>query len=88
MSAKKSLLKIFIIVILGVFLLSTWLISVLYLWGNKNAANQTWDVISWALIESWIVETTGTVTPETPVISKEEASQKIQQLLSGIKTAE
>ncbi len=88
MSAKKSVLKIFIIIILAVFLLSTWLISVLYLWGNKNTANQDWS-LSWAVTESWITdETTGTVANELPEVSKEEATQKIQQLLSGITTSE
>lgn len=88
MSAKKSVLKVFIIIILGVFLLSTWLISVLYLWGNKNTPTWTWDVISW-VVDSWIVDESVDSNPvELPKVTKEEASQKIQELLSGITTSE
>lgn len=44
MASSKNVLKIIIIVVLLVFLLSTALVSVMYLTGNKNAANETWDV--------------------------------------------
>ena len=46
MSSKKTVLKVFIIIILAVFLLSTALVSVMYLSGNKNATNGTGDVLT------------------------------------------
>ncbi|HMS91324.1 MAG TPA: hypothetical protein PKC87_03835 [Candidatus Absconditabacterales bacterium] len=56
MTAKKKLLKVFIIIILAIFLLSTGLISVLYLGGNTPG---TGDVLSGDII----VET-GTIDTE------------------------
>ena len=46
MTTRKKVLKFFIVLILAVFLLSTGLISVLYLGGAKNTS-WTWDVLSW-----------------------------------------
>lgn len=64
MTAKKKLLKIFIIIILAIFLLSTGLISVLYLGGNTTWTGDilSWDIVveTWTLdaeiIETWIEE--------------------------------
>ena len=44
MSAKKKALKFLIIIILAIFLLSTGLISVLYL-GGKGNSNGTGEVL-------------------------------------------
>lgn len=49
MAARKNVLKVFVIIILAVFLLSTGLISVLYLGWNKNAP-WTGDIASWDVI--------------------------------------
>lgn len=62
MAAKKKILKLFIIIILAVFLLSTWLISVLYLGGSKNTIGTgdalSWDLLSWNTdVQSWNIAT-------------------------------
>jgi hypothetical protein len=87
MTAQRKILKFFIIIILAVFLLSTWLVSVMYLAGKGG----TTDVTSWADALSWtqtpLVEApsidTGKDLP--PTMTKEEAAKQLQQLLSGIK---
>lgn len=57
MTARKKVLKFFIIIILAVFLLSTGLISVLYLGGNTSVS-WTWDVLSWDVVaQTWMVAT-------------------------------
>ena len=77
MAAKKKVLKVFIILILAVFLLSTGLVSLLYL-GGKNSAG-TGEVLS------GVVETTvDTETVELPTLTKEEASQQLKDSLSGL----
>lgn len=85
MSARKSVLKVFIIIILAVFLLSTGLISVLYLGGSSNS-NWTGDVLSWDVVESGISDALplDSGVTELPQITKEEAAQKMQALLSGV----
>ena len=45
MTARKKVLKFLIIIILAIFLLSTGLISVLYLGGSKNISG-TGDIAS------------------------------------------
>jgi len=54
MSSKKTVLKVFIIIILAVFLLSTALVSVMYLTGNKNAVSETGDVASEGIIATGV----------------------------------
>lgn len=60
MTAKKKVLKFFIVFILAVFLLSTGLISVLYLGGANNTSG-TWDVLSWDTTTQTGIEITWTV---------------------------
>jgi len=94
MSARKSVLKVFIIIILAVFLLSTGLISVLYLWGKGDSTwtgdTLSWDITSWTIVDSWISDTTSldsetldSGATELPQITREEAAKKMQELLSG-----
>ncbi|MFA6256362.1 MAG: hypothetical protein WC606_04210 [Candidatus Absconditabacterales bacterium] len=89
MSAQKKLLKFFIIIILAVFLLSTGLISVLYL-GGKNTTNGTGDVLSGDIIDSEVItgDTIDSGVVALPTVTKEEASKKLQQTLSGLLTSE
>ncbi len=87
MSAKKKALKFLIIIILAIFLLSTGLISVLYL-GGKGNSNGTGEVLLWDAIESGIDVSTGSETIDTgaaqlPEMTREEAAKQIQQILSG-----
>ncbi|MCX6824726.1 MAG: hypothetical protein NTY80_00740 [candidate division SR1 bacterium] len=57
MTTQKKLLKVFIIIILAIFLLSTGLISVLYLGGSKNATPSTGDVVSGDVVSGDAVPT-------------------------------
>ena len=62
MTGRKKVLKFFIIIILAIFLLSTGLISVLYL-GWSKGTSWTGDVLSWDIVlqtwntTTWIVDT-------------------------------
>ncbi len=78
MTARKKVLKFLIIVILAIFLLSTGLISVLYLGWTKNT---TWtgDVLSWTTL-SW--NTSSTWTIDSWVI----ATKAVDTWISTIKT--
>ncbi|EKD24833.1 MAG: hypothetical protein ACD_80C00147G0007 [uncultured bacterium (gcode 4)] len=67
MAARKSLLKVFVIIILAVFLLSTGLISVLYLGGATNTP-WTGDISSWDAIPtvlSWDIRVPVDTTIQT-----------------------
>jgi hypothetical protein len=46
MTTQKKVLKVLIIIILLIFLLSTGLVSVMYLAGGKAATNGTGDIVS------------------------------------------
>ncbi len=85
MTTQRKILKLFIIIILAVFLLATWLTSVMYLAGNKNSA----DTTSWADSLSWTKTVVETVAVDTgkalPSITKQEAQKQLQELLSGVK---
>jgi hypothetical protein len=86
MTTQRKVLKLFIIVILAVFLLATGLTSVMYLAGNNNSA----DTTSWADSLSWVeIPVVETATVDTgkvlPTMSKEEAQKQLQELLSGVK---
>lgn len=85
MTTQRKVLKLFIIIILAVFLLATGLTSVMYLAGKWP----TTDVATWADSTSWIqavVETAAIDTGKTlPTMTKEEAQKQLQELLSGVK---
>lgn len=86
MTTQRKVLKWFIIMILAVFLLSTGLVSVMYLANNGT----TTDQLSWADSLPWtetpVVETAPVETGATlPTMTKEEAARQLQQLLSWVK---
>ena len=54
MASSKKVLKLSIIIVLFIFLLSTALVSVMYLTGNKNAANGTGDVAAEQVISTGV----------------------------------
>lgn len=89
MTTKKKFLKITIIFILVFFVAVTWLSMIVpYIGGNKNTQG-TWDITSWAIIESWVTDTVVDTTVDTgatqlPELTKEEASKKLQETLSGL----
>jgi len=55
---------------------------------GKDTSTWTWDIASWDVtteIVTWDVIATGdTETAKLPEMTKEEASKKIQQMLSGV----
>ena len=55
---------------------------------GKDTSGWTWNIASWdvnAEIITWDVIATGdTATVKIPEMTKEEASKKIQQMLSGV----
>ena len=63
MNSQKRILKVFIIFILAVFLLSTGLVSVMYLADSKSAGSQTGENLSGT------VTTTGVVASWTRALS-------------------
>lgn len=85
MTKKNKFVKFTIIFILVFFVAVTGLSMIVpYIGGNKNIIG-TGDAISWAIVESGMdvaVDATGT---QLPALTKEEASAKLQELLSGIK---
>jgi len=84
MISKKKASKIVIIFILFVFLVITWLSAVVPYIG-KTTPNGTWDIASWTTdteVITWTASDTGTI--ELPKMTKEEASKKLQQLLSVV----
>lgn len=90
MTTQRKILKGLIIIILAIFLLSTWLVSVMYL-ANKNTTG-TWSLETWVDLQSWtIVETGLDTTVDTwkvlPTLTKEEASKELQNMLSGVNTS-
>lgn len=84
MTTQRKVLKLFIIIILAVFLLATGLTSVMYLAGKGG----TTDVATWADSTSWtdipvVVETAAVDTGKVlPTLTKEEAQKQLQELLS------
>ena len=84
MAAQKKVLKVFIILILAIFLLSTGLISVLYLGGKGT--DGTGEVLSGAVETPVVTDTTSvdTGTVELPTLTKEQASQQLKASLSGL----
>lgn len=90
MSRKNKFVRFTIIFILVFFVAVTWLSMIVpYIGGNKNTANGTGEVDTWMIVESDAADVeVETWTSTLPEMTKEEASQKIQQLLSGIDTAE
>jgi len=90
MISKKKATKVIIIFILFVFLVITWLSAIVPYLG-KTTPNGTWDIDTWTLVESGIStdvlvesETVDSGTIELPKVSKEEASKKLQETLSGL----
>lgn len=51
MASQKKIMKVFIFIILAVFLLSSWLVSVMYFVDmNKNSSeNLSGDIITWEI---------------------------------------
>ena len=86
MTTKSRFVKLTIIFILIFFVLVTGL-SMIVPYIGKDSSPWTWDIVSWDVntqIVTWTVVTGDTETPKIPEITKEEASKKIQQLLSGV----
>ena len=85
MTTQRKVLKLFIIIILAVFLLATGLTSVMYLAGKWSPT----DVTTWADSASWIQAVVETAAIDTgkvlPTMSKEEAQKQLQELLSWVK---
>lgn len=82
MTTQRKVLKMFIIIILAVFLLATGLTSVMYLASPKNSVDQAsgTDLLSWT---TTVVETPAIDTGKTlPTMTKEEAQKQLEQLLS------
>ncbi len=87
MATKNRFVKLTIIFILVFFVLVTWL-SMIVPYIGKDSSTWTWDIASWDVtteIVTWVVVTGDTETAKIPEITKEEASKKLQQMLSGIK---
>jgi len=59
MTSSKKVLKLSVIIVLLIFLLSTALVSVMYLTGNKNVDPETGDVITGENIISTGVDSMG-----------------------------
>ena len=88
----RSVRKALIVIILAVFLVITWLTSVMYLSGNTGT--NTTGALSWDVVDSWTAVTWTVVTwtvdtsvatwkTETPVLTPAEAQKKLQEYLSG-----
>lgn len=55
MASSKKILKLSIIIVLAIFLLSTALVSVMYLTGPKNVNPETGDIITGEnIISTWV----------------------------------
>lgn len=83
MTTQRKVLKLFIIIILAVFLLATGLTSVMYLagkWPTTDVATGA-DSISWiqAVVETAAIDTSKVL----PTLTKEEAQKQLEELLSG-----
>ncbi len=87
MARKNRFVKFIIMFILVFFVLVTGLSMIVpYIGGGKNTQG-TGDVDTGAIVESGMIDTvidSGTALPE---MTKEEASQKIQEAFSGVDTS-
>lgn len=56
MDRQKKVMKVLIIIIFAVFMLSTWLVTVMYLTDPSQTIDWelTWENLTWTTIQTWL----------------------------------